>query len=435
MPGHEVKTPKLSCTSTHYCALTSVGRPYCVDIEIGFVSNTPPPQAFAPYSYIYVVVSDNGIDLSPCGLSLQGLSLPCKTLAHAWTQQRNHFLLGAGEHILSTRLTASISSVLIEALDETSPRPTVKCLFDTGGCFNIMTSLFLKGVDVIQSFRTFSIIGGFMAHDVFFSSQGNFILSGSSGSTVQFSQCTFVGNESDSTWPLLSFTQSAVFFDNCTFLSATKGSIDAHGAIMFLFNSKISDNQQHALSISQSLLFVYATAFQNNFDLSGGAAVYASDQSRIRFQNCIFADNVVSNSSSIHGGGAVLLLESSGVFDSVEFNRNEVLATTHEFSSYLGGGAVLCESHISPPPLISFNQCVFSSNSAKNIVQTDVFKLDSALKLFGGAVAIHLCNLLLQNSNFTGNTAREGGGLYAFTGSVGTVGCRFVKQYSSNSKR
>ncbi len=195
------------------------------------------------------------------------------------------------------------------------------------------------------------------------------------------SDCTFQNNASTA----LDLYDSAVSINGCEFVGNTASSgaaiFSRYGSLLIAasqFSENESAEEGGAVNIFRSAANVRDSEFINNNAENGGAI--HTDGITNNFIDLIFTGNSASNE-----GGAIRALRDLNLHDSV-FTLNHA---TH-------GGAVVGEGY--------FNGCSFVENTAQS---------DSELRVRGGAVYANGF-ATIDECEFDGNSAYEGGGVYVW---------------------
>jgi predicted outer membrane repeat protein len=174
---------------------------------------------------------------------------------------------------------------------------------------------------------------------------------------------------------------------NCLFQGNTAGNhhgggLRCEGGHPTLSNCRFQSNRAAymtggAIHVTTAQLTLSDCRFAGNWARSQGGALCAVD-SELALTRCTFEDNVAQEGGAIHQTAGTLTLTEC----------------TFETNLADNGGAVACAMEAG-----SMTRCVFRRNSAT---------------MYGGAVENAEVPLALEGCVFSGNTAQEGGALYAF---------------------
>ncbi|MDO8945911.1 MAG: right-handed parallel beta-helix repeat-containing protein [Desulfocapsaceae bacterium] len=190
-------------------------------------------------------------------------------------------------------------------------------------------------------------------------------------STLVIANCTFLNNSSSSTGGgLFIYNSSAVKIENCLFARNSSGV----GGAIHSYNSDI---------------IVSFCIFNNNLANLGekrGGAIRAYSKS-VQINSCIFTGNMAEQ------GGAVELNDNTGsVIQCSEFKSNRAESA----DPARGAGGAIALLKVSIESSVSIRQCLFQENVSS---------------LEGGSLWSYWVPVLIQDSNFVGNRAVNGGAL------------------------
>lgn len=199
---------------------------------------------------------------------------------------------------------------------------------------------------------------------------------------------------------IFNITNASVTFKNLTFKNAN---ITNYGAAIFSYNSNLTligceflNNSAKrggaVYAIDSAEIIIRDSIFMNNSAMDDGGAVYLIGIfSNFVFENSRFRNNYVRSniSSSAGSGGAVYIVSSKGFLKNCVFELNHATHT---------GGAVGLNDVIG-----TVENCVFNNNFV-NITF-------SSTSSNGGALYLHNGNNTVINSNFTNNSAVNGGAI------------------------
>ncbi len=132
-------------------------------------------------------------------------------------------------------------------------------------------------------------------------------------------------------------------------------------------------------SISIDTYFFY----NNTADVSGGAIYVGPLSTNCTILNCLFDGNQVLNTTSGQGGA----------IDSVASGANILTSNFTNNKAYLGGAIYV------------------GGDSGNTTIDNSIFKYNTAYAR-GGAVNLHASAAIINNTNFTENTAVSGGAIY-----------------------
>jgi predicted outer membrane repeat protein len=190
-------------------------------------------------------------------------------------------------------------------------------------------------------------------------------------STLVIANCTFLNNSSSSTGGgLFIYNSSAVKIENCLFARNSSGV----GGAIHSYNSDI---------IVSFCIFNINLA---NLGEKRGGAIRAYSKS-VQINSCIFTGNMAEQ------GGAVELNDNTGsVIQCSEFKSNRAESA----DPARGAGGAIALLKVSAESSVSIRQCLFQDNVSS---------------LEGGSLWSYYVPVLIQDSNFVGNSAVNGGAL------------------------
>ncbi len=170
-----------------------------------------------------------------------------------------------------------------------------------------------------------------------------------------------------------------------------------------------------------SFYFLRTTFISNAASVSGGAVFISHGDSS--FKECKFIENSALGPSSCLAeascdvlGGAVVINNANSTFEMCEFNSN--FADGGESSQFTEGGALYASTDTIDRVLhshsITIKQSNFSSNSARS-------KENGNSGGVGGAVSIHSCMVIIDDSSFNNNQVGSDQLFYDFSSAGGAV--------------
>ena len=238
-----------------------------------------------------------------------------------------------------------------------------------------------------------------------------------------FSQVTFSSITGAGFYHATTVRRASATFDNCTFTKGgrlyayyldtlvvkdtifSNGSV-SDGAISFSFGSTITVTNSTFNDISVTsvvgapiniastgiLATISDNIFTNNGQAGGnvyGGAIFSSGDT-LRVNNCLFSNNTANGTSTTvtHAGGAIYVNSGQGIILNSAFIENAVGTKSSGMTPYGGAIYAVAATHVS--------NCLFKGNSVVG---------DGGC---GGALAVSLTNIDLQNSTLVSNVADSG---------------------------
>ena len=271
---------------------------------------------------------------------------------------------------------------------------------------------------------------------------------GALNATVHIEETTFVGNKAPGTGGAINIQhQSQLLVTNCTFkdnsAQITAGTISAgyNTTLRVQETTFVGNKAQYLggaiLATLNATVHIEETTFVGNKAPGGGGAINIQQQAHLRMKRCLFEDNI----SELQGGAISAGLNATLEVKTTNFTRNRA---GHE------GGAIA----VGQQAYLHTTDCIFKDNRAEQIGGAIAGAIQAVLEINGsyfskngafegGAINVQqqanlsLTNcrlernfasdtggavlsstsvvLKIQETNFTGNSARHGGALYVST--------------------
>ena len=263
------------------------------------------------------------------------------------------------------------------------------------------------------------VLNNIIFKNCFSSSDGGAIYS--CGSNVVISNCKFIDNSASGSSGAVQIVGENSIISNCTFINnkASNG-----GAILLekqttVSNCKFIDNSAGKLSGAIQIVgensIISNCTFINNKASDGGAVV---TKNKCTISDCSFINNNASND-----GGAILLEKQTTVSNckfidnsarklsgAIEISGENSIISNCTFMNNKAsdGGAVFAENKC------TISDCSFMNNNASD----------------GGAI-LFVKETTISNCSFTNNTANRGGGIFVQETNSTVMNCRFTNNVAN----
>lgn len=252
------------------------------------------------------------------------------------------------------------------------------------------------------------------------------VLDGAKGTT--FKDIKFI-NGNGNAGSAIYIRAKNVVIDNCVF---EKNHCNRTGAVYTALDLELSENL-----LVKNCRFTNNNGYRDREGESSGAALSAFGKNSV-ITDCIFDSNYVRSDVACYGGAIQVGLDEPGsnvVVSNCIFKNNRAISSTDR--SHGGAGCVRNGT--------KYINCIFINNRASEggaltfhasgSISNCTFINNSATR-FGGALStgyqFDTMDLKVENCNFEGNTAPDGGAVQAKGSNVHVVDSNFTKNHATN---
>lgn len=252
------------------------------------------------------------------------------------------------------------------------------------------------------------------------------VLDGAKGTT--FKDIKFI-NGNGNAGSAIYIRAKNVVIDNCVF---EKNHCNRTGAVYTALDLELSENL-----LVKNCRFTNNNGYRDREGESSGAALSAFGKNSV-ITDCIFDSNYVRSDVACYGGAIQVGLDEPGsnvVVSNCIFKNNRAISSTDR--SHGGAGCVRNGT--------KYVNCIFINNMASEggaltfhasgSISNCTFINNSATR-FGGALStgyqFDTMDLKVENCNFEGNTAPDGGAVQAKGSNIHVVDSNFTKNHATN---